>query len=149
MKRYLRYRSVLLILFGIFSANAPVGAQMEPDAPVRNFILPRFGENGDRIWTLRGRLGIYLSDARIDVEGMQLKLFKDGAPDELNLQIESPTASIHPEENRASGPGTLVVLGSTFSLTGQNWEWKGEEDTIIVKENARVAFSENLADILR
>ncbi len=137
------------MLLGILLATPPTVAQMEPDAPVKNFILPRFGENGDRIWILRGRLGIYVNDARIDVEGMQLQLFKDGAPDELDLQIESPSATIHPEKNRASGPGTLVVLGSRFSLTGQVWEWKGEEDTIIVKKNARVSFSENLSDILR
>jgi hypothetical protein len=124
-------------------------AQMEPDAPVRNFILPRFDEAGNRIWSLRGRTGTYVNSDQIDVEGMQLKVFKKGEPDQLDIQIESPKASIHTGENRATGPGTIVVLGSTFALSGQNWEWKGENDKIIVKENARVAFSENLSDILR
>jgi len=124
-------------------------AQMEPDAPVNNFMLPRFSESGYRIWSLRGKQGIYVNPSQIDVSGMQLEVFQRGQPDELDLQIESPEATIHIRENRASGPGSLLVLASTFSIAGQNWEWDGNTDTIRVHRNVRVAFSENLTDILR
>lgn len=140
---------VVLIAGLLFNSGPGVLAQMEPDAPVKNFILPRFGEDGFRVWLLKGRLGIYVSDSQIDVEGMQLQVFDSKDPERLKLQIESPEASLHVRENRASGPGSLLVLAPNYSIAGQNWEWEGDTNTIVVKKNARVAFSENLTDILR
>ncbi len=123
--------------------------QMEPDAPVRDFQLPRFGDDGYKIWDLRGRRGIYVNPDRIDVEGMRLRLFHPGDPESLQLQIESPRATIYPRENRAEGDGILLVLGPNFSLSGTDWEWEGETDIIRVGANARVAFNEEITDILK
>lgn len=142
-------RRTVLVVFGLMLCAWVAWAQMEPNAPVRNFILPRFSEDGNRIWVLRGQQGIYVNPSRIDVQGMQLRVFSRDDPDSLALQIESPQAIIRTRENRASGPGTLLVLAPTFSIAGQNWEWDGNTDTVQVRENVRVAFSENLADILR
>ena len=141
---------MFILLAGVMALPDPAAfAQMEPDAPVKNFTLPRFGDDGFRVWSLRGQLGIYVSDSQIDVQGMQLRVFDSEDPEQLKLQIESPEATLHVQENRATGPGSLLVLAPNYSIAGQNWEWEGDTDTIIVKQNARVAFSENLADILR
>jgi len=134
----------ILLLFSM-----ELAAQMEPDAPVQDFVLPRFDDEGYRTWDLAGRQGIYVSPEQIDVLGMRLRLFKPRQPDTLDLQIESPRASIMIRENRARGDGSLLVLGSTFSLSGVDWQWSGETGTIQVERDVRVAFSENLLDILK
>ncbi len=126
-----------------------LAAQMEPDAPVIDFLLPRFGETGNRIWDLSGRKGIYISPEQIDVEGMRLRVFQDDNPDEMELQIESPRASIFIQENRAAGENSILVLGPTFSMSGTEWTWDGNEKKIVIRANCRVAFAEVLTDILR
>lgn len=143
------FRHVGGLVFFAIAGTILLWGQIEPDDPVRNFTLPRFGEDGDRLWVLRGQQGSYAGEHRIQVTGMQLRIFDRDNPEELSLQIESPQAIIHTNENRARGAGSLLVLSPEFSIAGRNWEWDGDRDTVTVHENARVAFSENLTDILR
>ena len=42
-------------------------AQMTPSAPVQNFRLPSFGENGYTQWVLQGGKGIYDSETQIRI----------------------------------------------------------------------------------
>lgn len=42
-------------------------AQMTPSAPVQNFRLPSFGENGYTQWVLQGGKGIYDNETQIRI----------------------------------------------------------------------------------
>lgn len=122
---------------------------MSPDTAVREFFLPRFGPDGNRSWDLAGSQGTYVSPREIEVSGMRLRIFEPGRPEAIQLQIESPQARLFLEESRAVGPGFLLVLAPTFSLSGRNWTWEGFNRTIRIQAEARVAFAEDLSDILR
>lgn len=126
-----------------------LAAQLEPDAPVQDFMLPRFDDEGYRKWDLSGRQGVFVSSDQVDVLGMRLRVFKDRQPDTLDLQIESPRASIMIRENRARGDTSLLVLGEAFSISGVGWSWDGESGTIAVRDEVRVAFTETFTDILK
>ncbi len=123
---------------------------MQIDAPIENFRLPIFGEDGNRIWDLRGDKGILKDNGEIDVERMILRTFPPGEPTKPDLTIESPKAYIYPEENRAAGPGYLFLQASdeSFAIVGRNWEWVNDERKIIIREEARVTFKQAFGSIL-
>ena len=58
----------ILVLGGLIGS---LFGQMAPNAPVKNFRLPRFADNGYTQWVLQGARGIYDSEEQVRVEGME------------------------------------------------------------------------------
>lgn len=121
---------------------------MRPDAPIRNFRFPVFGENGYRLWELRGVEGRYLSEDESLIIGMDLKAFSGDASMTLENRIRSPEARINFPETTAEGASTLFVTGPNYEVEGYNWKWQGTDKRMTVAEGARVVFFDSI-DILR
>ncbi|WP_309384570.1 hypothetical protein [Cerasicoccus frondis] len=139
-----------LILLLLPLALGGQAARTQIGAPIENFRLPIFGEDGNRIWDLRGDKGIYNESGEIDVERMILRTFPPGEPTKPDLTIESPKARIYPEENRAAGPGYLFLEASdeSFAIVGRDWQWLNDKRTILIGEEARVTFKQAIGSIL-
>jgi len=119
-------------------------------APIENFRLPVFGEDGNRIWDLRGDQGVYHEEGFIDVERMTLRTFAAGQPKEPELLIQSPRARIFAEENRAAGDGLLYLEATdgSYAIVGQQWEWRSDDNQINIGKEARVTFRQTIGSIL-
>lgn len=119
-------------------------------APIDNFRLPVFGVDGNRIWELKGDQGVYQQEGVIDVKRMTLRTFAPGNPKTPELVIESPTARIFAEENRATGDGYLYLTPTdgSYAIVGRQWEWRGDDGTITIGEEAQVTFQQALGSIL-
>lgn len=130
---------------------APLAAEtMTPSAPVKNFTLPMFGPDGYKIWDLQGREGIYINENHIDVRDMKLRTWTGRDPLVLDMTIESIFATIFPQDNRAIGEDFIYMTQAkgNFSVIGRNWEWLGDANKVIIKQDARVTFRESIGDIL-
>jgi lipopolysaccharide export system protein LptC len=136
--------SAALLLFA-----GAVAGQILPDAPVRNFRLPMFGEDGLRIWDLRGREGRYISENRVDVSDMRLLIFSSENRNEVETEIRSPQATMHIRSNQAQGDQTITVMGDNFEITGQRWSWDGNANRVVIDERVKVTFFEELSGILQ
>ncbi len=124
--------------------------KMVPDAPVRNFKLPMFGEDGYKAWDLQGEEGIYISAEELEVEKMTLRIFATGDPIVPQTVIESPNATLYPQRSEATGKQAIYITerGGTFSIFGRDWLWNGRTDTITIRRDARVTFRESLGSII-
>lgn len=144
MKHFWLSLLLLPLALGGQSARTQIGA------PIENFRLPIFGEDGNRVWDLRGDKGIVNENGEIDVERMILRTFPPGEPTKADLTIESPKAHIYPEENRAAGPGYLFLQASdgSFAIVGRKWQWINDERKIVIGEEARVTFNQAIGSIL-
>ena len=60
----MRWLQGVLYLWLFSALVVPVSARLSPHAPVREFKLPRFAENGYTEWVLQGSSGHY--ESRID-----------------------------------------------------------------------------------
>lgn len=127
------------------------GQKMVPDAPVENFKLPMFGEDGYKAWDLQGDEGRYVSPEELEVVKMTLRLYATGDPIEPQTVITSPDATIYPQKSEASGPGTIFITerGGAFSIFGRDWIWNGQTDTITINQDAKVTFRESLGSIIQ
>ncbi len=140
-------RKLPLILFLLaFAVSAP--AQMVPDAPIQNFRLPLFGDNGFKVWELRGLVGHYISEGEARVEGLDLMVFSGDEQMHLENRIRSPEATIEFDRSRASGDSSFFMTGPGYEIEGSDWVWEGRENKLTVGRNARVVFADRL-NILR
>ncbi|MEO0797067.1 MAG: hypothetical protein AAFX93_18070 [Verrucomicrobiota bacterium] len=141
-------RNLFILCILPFCVSAQQRTQI--GAPVENFRLPIFGENGNRIWDLRGEVGIYQDDQTIAVERMILRTFPEDDPQNPELIIESPQAVIVPAESRAHGDAYLFLQATdgSYAIVGRQWEWFNEEQRITIGSDARVTFRQKIGSIL-
>lgn len=140
----------ILWLIGLLPGLLLAQSRTQIGAPIEQFRLPVFGEDGNRIWELRGDRGVYHEDGYLDVERMTLRTFPEGQPKEPELLIQSPKARIFPEENRAAGEGLLFLeaTNGSYAIVGRQWQWRGKDNQINIGAEARVTFRQTIGDIL-
>jgi lipopolysaccharide export system protein LptA len=123
-------------------------AQMTPTAPVKDFSLPRFGENGYTEWVLQGGQGIYDSAEQIRIKEMALRVYSGDERMALELTLDSPEAKLLLKENRADSDSPIVIVGANFKISGVGWSWNGLTKEIEVKYDVLVEFTQALSDAL-
>lgn len=139
------------LLFGFMvSASTPMQApaRMVPEAPVTNFRLPMFDDEGNRVWHLQGREGRYLGENEVAVFDMRLRVFSREEPDRVATEIKSPRAAMHIGKNTGSGDESISVRGDHYLVTGEQWLWDGDADRVVIERNVKVVFFEGLSQVL-
>ena len=137
-----------LVFLMIFFMGCWSLAQIQSGAPIRDFRLPKFGENGRLQWDLSGKTGIYRSAERVDVEGVQLRVFSDEDQPREIYKMESKLASIFPEQGRAEGSGSVYGSAENFVISGESWEWTASDDRLVIESDVLVIFKQELSDLL-
>lgn len=135
-------------LIGTFLLSGQLPAQIVPDAPVENFRLPMFDDQGHRIWDLRGAEAHFISEDRIDVIGMNLRVFSGGEDERVRSRIQSPEATVFIDRNEARGDRSIEVTGDNYRATGKSWSWMREANRIVIDEEVEVTFFEELEGFL-
>lgn len=118
---------------------------MTPNAPIKNFRLPRFGDNGYTQWVLQGGQGIYDSDEQVRVKEMAMRVYSGDERMALELSMDSPEGTLRLQENRAYSEGEIEIVGANFKISGIGWEWSGETKEIIVNKDTVVKFTQGIA----
>jgi lipopolysaccharide export system protein LptA len=118
---------------------------MTPNAPIKNFRLPRFGDNGYTQWVLQGGQGIYDSDEQVRVKEMAMRIYSGDERMALELSMDSPEGTLRLQENRAYSEGEIKIVGANFKISGTAWEWSGETKEIVVKQDTVVKFTQGIA----
>ncbi|MGJ3243442.1 MAG: hypothetical protein ACFE0O_10885 [Opitutales bacterium] len=143
-----------LLALGLLLGPAVPQGRIETDAPVSGFKLPRFGPDGYKVWAIEGRRGIPgPTDDTLVIEGLRLSVYSGTEDLAVQYRIESPRARVDLETESASGSGLLVITGPGFQVSGLDWLWsgntlEGEETTVILRQDARVAFDQDLRSLL-
>ena len=141
--------SQFLVIFILTCVITTLFGQMTPNAPVKNFRLPRFGANGFTDWVLQGERGLYDGEEQVRVEGMSMRVYSGDQRMALELSMDSPTATLRLEENRAYSDDSIEIIGGNFNISGVGWDWSGESREVIVKSNTVVTFTQEIAGAFR
>ncbi|MBL6920119.1 MAG: hypothetical protein ISR41_06410 [Puniceicoccaceae bacterium] len=139
--RFSRFLTVPLI----FCVTASLYSQMIPIAPIKNFRLPRFGDNGYTQWMLLGEQGIYDKDEQVSVKQMAMRIYSGDERMALELSMDSPDGILRLQENRGYSQSPIEIAGANFKISGIGWEWSGDTKEIIVKQDAVVKFTQGIA----
>ncbi|MGJ8651290.1 MAG: LptA/OstA family protein [Opitutaceae bacterium] len=125
-----------------------LSAQMTPNAPVKNFRLPRFGDNGYTQWVLQGGEGIYDNAEQTRIKDMALRVYSGDERMALEMSLDSPEATLRVAENRAFSDSTIVIVGANFRISGVGWTWDGETKEIEVLFDTVVEFTQAISESL-
>ena len=142
--------------------------QVLADAPVKDFRLPRFNEDGWIAQLLRADTAHIVSQNQIDVTGMTLTVFSGDANKRVDTVIVSPVATVLTETGRESihgpetarpvrdnhevtvhGPETVRLVRDNLEITGEQWSYFYPEKRVLIEKNARVVFRAKLPDLLK
>ena len=139
--RFSRFLTVSLLCF----VTASLYSQMTPNAPIKNFRLPRFGDNGYTQWMLQGDQGIYDRDEQVSVKQMVMRIYSGDERMALELSMDSPQGTLLLQENRGYSESPITIVGANFEISGIGWKWSGDTKEIIVKQDAVVKFTQGIA----
>lgn len=141
---HFRFLAFLFAAMGGFLLSAQLNASplgmTQLGAPVKDFCLPVFGENGYKVWDLSGHEGHYLSSECLLVKTMQLRTFSGEERLQLEAILESPLAKIHLGESLAESEALIHIQGPGYTGEGQGWTWQGKTHTLFLKSHVRVVF---------
>lgn len=139
--RFSRFLTVPLI----FCVTASLYSQMTPIAPIKNFRLPRFGDNGYTQWMLQGEQGIFERDEQVSVKQMAMRIYSGDERMALELSMDSPEGILSLQENRGNSESPITIVGANFKISGIGWEWSGDTKEIIVKQETVAKFTQGIA----
>ncbi len=123
------------------------------NAPVKNWALPLFTEEGNRQMTLRGTQAQAITAEHIDIVDMNITVFSRDSAERVDTIILSPSASYFPHENRATGPGRVRLIDYRYALEvqGDQWVYTYDRDgkKISLARNVQVVIHAPLPDFLK
>ena len=152
-----------LTLAGAALFLAGASAPIIPTAPIVDFRLPVFNEQGFRVWELRGSEAIYDPKAqRAEIKGLRLRVFSGDDRSLVENTVESPLAIVLINERSISGPGMIHLVGAErgreFEVRGEDWTYQetlpGPDNpqkvkSVVIRKDVVVTFSEDIGNILR
>ncbi len=144
--RLLRYT---LLYVTIISWNLMGTAQMIPNAPIENFRLPMFNQEGFKAWEIQGDQGLLVGETNIELVKIRLQVFSGTAAKVIETEITSPRATMVINENRVYGTNSIRIENKNYLITGQNWQWNGDQKTVVIQENVIVTFFQDIGDLLQ
>ena len=140
---------IFLCLWILSWLVAPVWARLSPHAPVRDFKLPRFAENGYTEWVLQGSSGQYVNPELIHISDMALRIYSADERMLRELALESDFAALQLQENTARSQAPIHIEGVNFNVAGTGWIWNGSAAEIEVLSDVLVDFQQSIASTLR
>lgn len=143
-----RIRPTFLLLLAIgFAAGGGLPGKVESDGEVKSFTFRKFNDQGLRLWDLSGKEAVFVSDNVIQIIQMQLSI--TSTRDRGDTLLRSPNAHIYVEDNQATGDGFLFVQGDGYEAQGKDWEWRGVDRKIEIRQGAKVTFDDAVRRILQ
>jgi len=139
------FKTLLQVSLCLLGAQV-LSAQMTPNAPIKNFKLPRLGDNGYTEWVLQGGRGIYDSPGQVRIEEMGLRIYTGDARMALEMSMDSPDAMVLIAENKAYSDSTIEIVGENFTISGVGWTWDGKTKEIEVLFDSVVKFTQTISD---
>lgn len=124
-------------------------AQFSSPAPVKNFALPFFNDEGFHTMLIRGREALLANPERIALSDMALTLFRGDEAQTVDTVILSPAATVEPRAEIIRGPATVRLVRDDLELTGTDWAYDHRAAKITIQKGARILFYSPLSDLLK
>lgn len=134
----------LLWLTTITLTAGPLGTE----TPVSGFRLPTFDANGHRSMLLQGTSAL-VGPKTIEVQELNLTLFKGDAANTIETVILSPSAIADLDAQTLHGDGAVRVIHDKIEITGQGWRYDHTLKKVSINSRVRVVFNAPLPDILK
>ncbi len=139
-------RVILILSLPVAAALAEPG--FVASAPIKNFRLPTFTPEGHRQLMLRAAEATQAAPDRVDVLDLDLTRHTGRADEAVDARLTAPSATFWTEKLVAAGTRTVRLERADLVLTGADWTYDHQAQTVIIRREARVVFNRPLEKIL-
>jgi hypothetical protein len=144
----------LLFILLLPVLTAPVFTQtltpkVKTSAPIKDFRLPTFDKNGKRTTFMRAAEALIVTPTQIDVKDMQFSLFTKDGTGAFDSMLLAPSATFLTDKQIVSGQESVRVVRVDLEVTGEQWSYNHPEKRVLIGNNARVTFQDELKDIIK
>lgn len=108
---------------------------------VRGFRLPEYDAEGRLTQQLFGETATFLADGIIQVTGLRIEIYRDGA---VTARIFSPECAYDPARKRAASKEHIRIVTEQAVLTGDGFAWNGENEQFQIFRNAKVVLDSQM-----
>jgi hypothetical protein len=138
-----------LVPLALLAAYSPAAPEVTATAPIKNFKLPTFTDEGFRRMMVRALEASLPDPAKIDLKEMELTLFTGRADEKIDAMLAAPVATFLPEKQFASGAETVRLERADLTLTGADWSYDHPGQKVIIRRDAHLIFHATLGDIIK
>ena len=149
MNRLVSISLSLLVAAVTAVAAEKASPAVKPSAPIKEFRLPTFDKDGKRATFMRASEALFVTPTRIDVKEMHLTTFTKDGSGAFDTIILSPTATFLTDKQIVSGTGPVRLIRVDLEVTGEQWSYNHLEKRVLIGNNARVTFQDELKDIIK
>lgn len=160
---YRRRRALGFLLAAVAALLAGASTPIIPTAPIIDFRLPVFNEEGFRLWEVRGSEAIFDPvQERAEIKSLRLTVYSGDDRGFVENVVESPYAVLLRKELSVSGPGLIRLIGyergREFEVRGEDWTFQElpatatnpeKTKSVVIRKNVVVTFSQDIGNILR
>ncbi|MDF3059035.1 MAG: hypothetical protein K0R17_3250 [Rariglobus sp.] len=144
----------LAIFLALLACAAPSAAQTTapkviPSAPIKNFRLPTFDKEGKRATFMRAGEALFITPTQIEVKDMHFTLFTKDGTGAFDTVLLAPSATFLTDQRIVSGKDSVRLIRINLEVTGEQWSYNHLEKRVLIGNNARVTFQDELKDIIK
>ncbi|MCC5024948.1 MAG: hypothetical protein J6386_20115 [Candidatus Synoicihabitans palmerolidicus] len=140
---------VLIISTLLADDDAPARARVSTPAPVRDYAVSFFSEEGYPWARIQGRTADLTNRTAVILGDMSLTVFSGTADRVIEGTLTSPIAIVEAEKERVSGPESVRLVNIDLELTGEDWSYDRAERRIHIRRQARLVFNTELSAFLK
>ncbi len=149
MKRPALTLSVLLCLTAALASAQTPAPKVKANAPAKNLTLPTFDKAGKRATFMKAGEALFVTPTQIEVKDMQFTLFTKDGTGAFDSVLLAPTATFLTDKQIVSGRDFVRLLRANIEVTGEQWSYNHPEKRVLIGNNVKVTFQDELKDIIK
>ena len=133
----------------LFSANIFITflfGEIQISESVTQFRYPKFSDNGFIEWVLEGNSANY-RQSDISIDGLKLRIYSGDQLARSLSNISGDSCIFNSDSQIASSNDCIIIKGSGFNLSGNQWTYDLSREIISLNSDAFVRFSQNIDSI--
>lgn len=123
-----------------------LNGEIQISESVTQFRYPKFSENGFIEWVLEGNSGNY-NESDIAIDGLKLRIYSGDQLARSLSNITGDNCSFNSDTQIATSDDSILIKGSGFNLSGNQWTYDLSKEIISLESDALVRFSQNIDSI--
>ncbi len=142
-------KTTWLLLAAAASALPGQTPEISSPAPVKNFSLPFFNDDGNRTLLVRGTEARLTDPRRPVLTEMTVTLFTGDAANEVESVLLSRAAVVDTTTQVIEGSEAVRFVRDDLEISGEAWRYEHAARRIIIQRKARVVLRAELPQILK
>ena len=139
-------RRICILFFSAIIFLTFLCGEIQISESVSQFRYPKFSDNGFIEWVLEGNSGNY-KQSDISIEGLKLRIYSGDQLARSLSNITGDNCIFNSDTQIASSDDSILIKGSGFNLSGNQWTYDLSKEIISLNSDAFVRFSQNIDSI--